>query len=309
MNANSEVVLTEDMQMFDYWSQVYSPADRHIDSLRAAYDAFLQHYTLPRTEQMEVEDFDLKLSTHEVSMRVFNPAQPAPSQGWKWIFYVHGGGNVVGGADSHEYIARQLSRDLNLKVFLVEYGLFPEFSWQQGLQDCMEAYQQIRTDAAQWQIQADESVIAADASGCSIALSMQQQLAAQQIDIKAMTLFFPTFTSEQTSGSVNSLVYQVEQQALVQQWFESSVLSVEDSRTVPALAQVSVQIFVAVAEADDFKAATQALLDQLKQNNTPFETVTAQGLRGSCLPLMRDCPETAAVYEAAVNFISHQLNN
>lgn len=103
---------------------MYSPADRHIDSLRAAYDAFLQHYTLPRTEQMEVEDFDLKLSTHEVSMRVFNPLTCTPSQSGNG-FYVHGGGNVVGGADSHEYIARQLSRDLNLKVFLVEYGLFP----------------------------------------------------------------------------------------------------------------------------------------------------------------------------------------
>ena len=300
MMENNQPVLTEDMQMFDYWSGVYSPADRHIDSLRAAYDAFQQHYTLPRTEEIQVEDTRLLLSDHAIDMRVFSPESAVPEAGWPWIFYVHGGGNVVGSADSHEFIARQLARDLNVKVFLPEYGLVPEFDWNQGQQDCLEAYQSIIAQAGKWDIRPEQIAVVADGSGAAIALQLQQILVEQQP--KALALIFPSFMPQNAdTHAMQSLVYQIEDQQLMQAW--TGVSAQHALRTVPELKQAVPNCFVALSEYDQSIEANTALIAQLQHVSTQTETVTGRGLRGNCLPLLRDCNVVANIYEALLQFL------
>lgn len=298
---NSQPILTEEMHMFDYWSGVYSPADQHIDSLRAAYDAFQQHYTLPRTEGMCIEDHTLTLPTHRIDMRVFSPEDIEPLTGWSWIFYVHGGGNVVGGADSHEYIARQLARDLKVKVFLAEYGLVPEFGWTQGQQDCLDAYQLILQQAEKWNIRPEHGAIVADGSGAVLALQVQQALSAQQ-QPKALALIFPSFvTQNSATHQPQSLIYQIEDQHLMQTWTEVSAQHA--LRTVPQLKHAVPSSFIALTQYDVCHAANLDLLEKLKQLNTQVDVYTGMGLRGNCLPLLRDCYAVASVYEALLKFL------
>ncbi|AWL27622.1 alpha/beta hydrolase [Acinetobacter defluvii] len=297
---NNQPMLTEEMQMFDYWSGVYSPADQHIDSLRAAYDAFQQHYTLPRTEGMRIEDHTLILATHCIDMRVFTPEENAPETGWSWIFYVHGGGNVVGSADSHEYIARQLARDLNVKVLLVEYGLVPEFEWSQGQQDCLDAYLLILQQSATWNINTAKGSIVADGSGAALALQVQQQLLVEQ-QPQALALIFPSFFSQHSTTERQSLVYQVEDQQLMQTW--TGVSAQQALRTVPELKHSMPRSFIALTQYDVCHAENAVLLQQLQQCNTQVEVYTGMGLKGNCLPLLRDCHEVASVYEALLKFL------
>lgn len=301
MMENNQPIFTEDMQMFDYWSGVYSPADQHIDSLRAAYDAFQQHYTLPRTEEMHIEDATLRLSTHAIDLRVFRPEGVEPEDGWSWIFYVHGGGNVVGSADSHEYIARQLARDLKVKVFLAEYGLVPEFDWAQGQQDCLEAYQLIYAQAEKWNIRPEQAVIVADGSGAALALNVQQAVSSQQ-QPKALALIFPSFVTQNAfADQPKSLVYQVEDQQLMQEW--TGISAQHALRSVPELTETIQPCFVALTEYDACHKANTDLLVQLRRLNPCVEMHTGIGLRGNCLPLLRDCHEVAAVYEALLKFL------
>lgn len=297
---NNQPILTEDMHMFDYWSGVYSPADQHIDSLRAAYDAFQQHYTLPRAEGMSIEDHPLTLPTHCIDMRVFAPEENAPKAGWSWIFYVHGGGNVVGSADSHEYIARQLARDLKVKVFLVEYGLVPEFDWLQGQQDCLDAYQLILQQATTWNINTAKGIMVADGSGVALALQVQQQLLVEQ-QPQALALIFPSFFSQHSTTQQQSLVYQIEDQQLMQTW--TGVSAQQALRTVPELKHVVPHSFIALTQYDVCHAENAVLLQQLQQCNTQVEVYTGMGLKGNCLPLLRDCHEVASVYEALLKFL------
>lgn len=301
MIENNQPILTEDMQMFDYWSGVYSPADQHIDSLRAAYDAFQQHYTLPRTEEIQVEDTRLKLSSHTIDLRVFSPECTVPEAGWSWVFYVHGGGNVVGSADSHEYIARQLARDLKVKVFLPEYGLVPEFDWKQGQKDCVDAYKSIIEQAVTWNICPEKNAIVADGSGVEIALQLQQTLVEQQ-QPKILGLIFPSFMPQNSDANpVRSLVYQIEDQNLMRSW--TGISAQFALRSVPTLHGVIPKSFVAFTEYDCCAEANTALLQQLQNLSTAVETHTAKGLRANCLPLLRDCHEVASIYDALLKFL------
>lgn len=309
MNAKQEPNLTEEMQMFDYWSKVYSPADRHIDSLRAAYDAFLQHYTLPRTDQVIVEDFSFQLSSHTANLRVFSPSEAAEATQGSWVFYVHGGGSVVGSVDSHEFIARQIARDVKTKVFLLEYGLVPEFCWDQGVEDCVDAFVKIVENATKWQIYAQQNAIVADGSGCEIALKMLQNLQQKQHPVDQIALLFPSFASDASASatSVSSLVYQIENQHQVNTWFKQD-LDPSKLRKVPDLTSMQgSKTFVALAEYDDSEQANQALLQKLELNHTDLQIEHGKGLRNSCLPLLRDCPETASIYNALTQFLSQKF--
>ncbi|MDR0070931.1 alpha/beta hydrolase, partial [Acinetobacter sp. 11520] len=97
-------VLSEEMQSLVYWSSIYSPADADIDSVRAAYDAMCRHYTLPRDGKIEVEDRVVANAEHPVPVRIYSPKTKRPEAGWPCVLYLHGGGWMVGGLDSHEFI-------------------------------------------------------------------------------------------------------------------------------------------------------------------------------------------------------------
>lgn len=321
MTNQSTMGLTEDMRMLDYWGGVYRPADQHIDSIRAAYDAFLQHYTLPRTDDMLVEDHELELGSHSVALRVFYPAldssqdaefthaPDAAMQPGSWVFYVHGGGQVVGSLDSHEFIARQLAAELNVKVFLLDYGLAPEFGWQQALLDCQAAFAQICAQAETWNIQANQAMIAADGSGCSIALQLQQSCSAQTV--QAMALYYPIFSNAAIEAAVpatvqaldsSALVYRVEDQPSMQDSYAIAALAGQGE--VPVLTQAVPACFVSTAEFDRCPDATAQLLAQLKQSAEQLQHVEGQGLRSSALPLFRDCPAAAQIHDAAIAFLN-----
>ncbi|WP_151816424.1 alpha/beta hydrolase, partial [Acinetobacter soli] len=113
--------LSEEMQSLVYWSSIYSPADADIDSVRAAYDAMCRHYTLPRDGKIEVEDRFVANDEHQVPVRVYLPKTNRPESGWPCVLYLHGGGWMVGGLDSHEFITSYLCQDLNAVVISVDY--------------------------------------------------------------------------------------------------------------------------------------------------------------------------------------------
>lgn len=138
---NTQYVLSEEMQSLVYRSSVYSPADSDLDSCRAAYDAMCRHYTLPQDGKIDIEDHHLENADHNVGVRLYRPkAVPAPVKGWPCVLYFHGGGFVVGGLDSHEFLLSYICQDLNIAVLSVDYRLAPEHHFPAAHDDCKFAY-------------------------------------------------------------------------------------------------------------------------------------------------------------------------
>lgn len=55
------------------------------------------------------------------------------------LVYLHGGGWIVGGLDSHEGVARALCHRAGIAVLAVDYRLAPEHPYPAALQDCLAA--------------------------------------------------------------------------------------------------------------------------------------------------------------------------
>jgi len=73
----------------------------------------------------------------EIPIKRFLPRQSEPRS--PRILFIHGGGWIVGGVDSLDYLCTNLCDALNAEVTAVGYRLAPEHPYPAGLDDCEDA--------------------------------------------------------------------------------------------------------------------------------------------------------------------------
>lgn len=86
------------------------------------------------------------------------------------LLYIHGGSWIAGSPKSHRAITDRLSRLAKACVFAVDYRLMPENRYQDGLNDCQQAYRWLLVNGPSGKAAADFVVVAGDSAGGSHAL-------------------------------------------------------------------------------------------------------------------------------------------
>ncbi len=94
---------------------------------REFYNSYCAHFRKPRPSSIAVADFKVG----EISCRRYTPKSPTAK-----LLYLHGGGKVVGGLESHDDICAELAEGSNVEVTAVEYRLAPEHPFPAALIDC-----------------------------------------------------------------------------------------------------------------------------------------------------------------------------
>lgn len=136
------------------------PAEANVasaDDNRRFYDDMCDQFRAPRPETLKVEDRQIA----GVPCRIYGDASPVS------VVYLHGGGYVVGGLDSHDDVCAEIADALDLQVISVDYRLAPEHLWPSQLRDVEAVWQALDTPA----------VIAGDSAGgmLAAALSLSQR--------------------------------------------------------------------------------------------------------------------------------------
>lgn len=101
----------------------------------------------------------------EITLRTFVPPRVDGA-----YLYIHGGGWVLGTADSSDARLETLSNDLNLAVLSVEYRLAPEFPYPAGPEDCEAAALWLARNA-QSEYGTDRLTIGGDSAGAHLAVA------------------------------------------------------------------------------------------------------------------------------------------
>jgi len=86
-------------------------------------------------------------------------------------FYLHGGGWVLGGLETHTMLLCQLALQSRRAIVFVDYPRAPETQFPKLVHVCEEAIQDTLRVAAELRLLADGFVLAGDSSGGNIALS------------------------------------------------------------------------------------------------------------------------------------------
>ncbi len=95
---------------------------------RAFYDKYCAHFRKPRPEGVAVEDMKIA----GVACRSYLPPDAADAT----LLYLHGGGYVVGGLESHDDICAEIADRAGVGVVAVEYRLAPEHPFPAAFDDC-----------------------------------------------------------------------------------------------------------------------------------------------------------------------------
>jgi len=116
------------------------------------------------------------------------------------LLYLHGGGYVFGGLDSHRDIACRLAQAAGVRVLLLDYRLAPENRFPAAVEDATAAYRWLLAGGQA----ADRLVVAGDSAGGGLSVALMVQLKALELPLpKAAVLMSPWVDLANTGDSVS----------------------------------------------------------------------------------------------------------
>ncbi len=108
------------------------------------------------------------------------------------VLYLHGGGFLTCGVNSHSRISVALSKFADSPVLVVDYRLIPKHTIGMALDDCYDGYMWLR----QRGYEPDQIVVAGDSAGGYLALALAQRLQAEGETPAALVAISPLLQLE-----------------------------------------------------------------------------------------------------------------
>ena len=159
-----------------------------IEEQRACYNALCAHYRKPRPKSVSAKDF----LVGEVPVRAYAPEGAHPDN---LVIYLHGGGFVLGGLESHDDVCAEIAAHNNVRTLAVEYRLAPEHPFPAPFDDCVEVLQWATARAKQ-------IVLAGDSAGGCLAAALTLYGREKEMDsIRGQVHIYPAFGLEPSGGS------------------------------------------------------------------------------------------------------------
>ncbi|MBL4583689.1 MAG: alpha/beta hydrolase [Pseudomonadales bacterium] len=117
------------------------------------------------------------------------------------LFYLHGGGYVIGSLTTHQSLVADICRAAGIKGLAVDYELAPEGQFPCALRDAVKAYQWLLSTG----VKAENIVIAGDSAGGGLTVATLVKLRDQNIALPgAAILLSPWADLTHTSDSMDS---------------------------------------------------------------------------------------------------------
>src|SRR5215471_9044976 len=104
-----------------------------------------------------------------IRLRLYWPQTETPLPA---IVYYHGGGHVIGSLDTHDFVARNLSRGVGALVASVDYRMGPEYKFPAAVEDSFAALEWLRDNAAQLGADPERLGVHGDSAGANLAAVM-----------------------------------------------------------------------------------------------------------------------------------------
>ena len=177
---------------FHHRCEAFYPADAvdaPIEQQRAWYDALCAEFDAPSPDKLTRQD---EAVGGRILVRRYRPAAIATQTR---IFYIHGGGFVVGSLESHDAICAEIAHAAKAELVSIDYRLAPEHVWPAAFDDCFKVLQWLLADGR-------PLVVAGDSAGGNLAAGMALKARAEHITgIAGQVLIYPGLGGDLVSGS------------------------------------------------------------------------------------------------------------
>lgn len=157
-------------------------ASLSIAEQRAIYDGMCRAFHKGYPPGVSAEDRVLA----GVPCRIFAGAEPA-------VLYLHGGGFVVGGLQSHDDVCAEIRAETGLKVVCADYRLSPEHLHPAALEDAIAVARLLGA--------AGPILLAGDSAGGNLCAATARALRGSAVQVLGQVLIYPGLGGDITAGS------------------------------------------------------------------------------------------------------------
>lgn len=116
-------------------------------------------------EVAEVENLTCPGPAGAVPLRRYRGLGTDPKAALPCLFFMHGGGWVIGDLDSHDQVCRALANYAGCCVIAVDYRLAPEHPFPAAVEDCAAALRFVAAHAAALRIDSGRIAVGGDSAG------------------------------------------------------------------------------------------------------------------------------------------------
>lgn len=163
--------------------------DADIVQQRAWYDALCAAFDAPPPAGMVKQD---GLVAERIAVRRYRPADVTTET---LLFYIHGGGFVVGSLASHDAICAEIAEAAGAELVSVDYRLSPEHVWPVAFDDCWAVLVDLL-------LTAHKVVVIGDSAGGNLAAGIVVKARDEGLKgVVGQALIYPALGGDLASGS------------------------------------------------------------------------------------------------------------
>jgi acetyl esterase len=269
---------------------------------RAAYVQGAEVLEPPRAPIARVEELRIPVAEGvTVPGRLYAPSHdrlPA-------TLYLHGGGFVIGGLETHDGLCRQLALRSGAAVVAVEYRLAPEHRFPVAVDDSWAAMRWLAAQAESLGLDGTRLAVAGDSAGGTLAAVCAIHARDIGVRLAQQVLITPGTIAHADSESHRRFANGYLLEAETIRWFFEQYIDAsqrEDWRFAPLLAddlEGVAPACVVLAEADPLVDEGLAYADRLRASGVPVSLELVRGVTHDFIKLGRLLPE-AATAQAAI---------
>lgn len=189
-------LLDDEIRAFISETESHYPADavdRTVAGQRQVYDRMCRAFFSGYPDGVTAADSTIPgTDGHAVPIRSYRRAEPDSAAA---VLYLHGGGFVVGGLDSHDDVCAEICARTGFDVVSVDYRLCPEHIHPAAFEDAMAGWRYLRaaTDAA--------IVLAGDSAGGNLAAALSHATRGEARPPAGQVLIYPGLGGNPDAGS------------------------------------------------------------------------------------------------------------
>jgi len=135
-----------------------------VEEARQAYRAICAEHALVRSDEVIVTEMTAELDDSPLQLRTYCH-QEVTAIVTPLVYFIHGGGWVIGDLDTHDSLCAEIARQTQYRVIAVDYRLAPEFPFPTALEDCHAALNYLIAQAASLNIDPQKIILAGDSAG------------------------------------------------------------------------------------------------------------------------------------------------
>ncbi|MDX8478512.1 alpha/beta hydrolase [Mesorhizobium sp. VK24D] len=140
MTDYAKLIDAETWAFIEKTNSYYPPdtIDYTIARQREIYDRMCREFFAGYPQGVTAETTAIAASTNSIPIRIYRNAEPNSAA---LVLYIHGGGFILGGLDSHDDVCAELCARTGYEVVSVDYRLAPEYLHPAAFDDALKAFE------------------------------------------------------------------------------------------------------------------------------------------------------------------------